>query len=193
MKFNRDNRSVSEQLKSGLKMAGAFVVSVVTIALFAKGYELQVHPGSSRDLVVGRLLLASVIAFLLATMQFWRIWFPYIPGYLGMRSLFGFYFGWLMPNISGLWAFIFPLLMFGMVFLSFRYSKKNYRMSITDRLTLFVALVCLFLAITELFLLGLAKSVVVLSAVGNGVLLLSWLHWRWSHRLRTALPTPSRG
>lgn len=139
------------------------------------------------------MLLASLIAFLLATLQLWRIWFPYIPGYLGIRFLLGFYFGWLMPNISGLWAFIFPLLMFVMAFLSFRYSKNNFRMSIADRAALFVALLCLLVAITELFVLGLVKSVVILSAVGDGVLLLSWLHWRWSHRFRAALPTPSHG
>ncbi len=37
MKFKRDKRSVSEQAKSGLKIAGAFVMSIVTIALFAEG------------------------------------------------------------------------------------------------------------------------------------------------------------
>jgi hypothetical protein len=193
MKFKRGKRSLSEQAKSGLKIVGAFVASIVTIALFVEGYQLQAHPESSRELVVGWVLLPSLLTFLLATMQFWRIWFPYIPGYLGMRSLFGFYFSWFMPNISGLWAFIFPLLMFGMAFLSFRYTKSNFRMSIVDRAALFVALLCLLVAITELFLLGLVKSVVILSAVGDGVLLLSWLRWRWSHHLRTALPTPSRG
>ena len=86
-----------------------------------------------------------------------------------------------------------PLLMLGMAFLSFRYSKNNFRMSSADRATLFVALLCLLVAITEFFLLGLVKSVVILGAVGDGVLLLSWLHWKWSHRFRAALPTPSRG
>ena len=132
MKFKRDKRSVSEQAKSGLKIAGAFVMSIVTIALFAEGYELRAHPESGRELVIGWVLLTSLIAFLLATMRFWRIWLPYIPAYLGTRFLLGFYFGWLMPNISGLWAFIFPLLMFVMAFLSFRYSKNNFRMSIAD-------------------------------------------------------------
>jgi len=168
-------------------------VTVLTIALFAKGYKLQAHPDNSREFVVGWALLASLIVFLLATMRFWRIWFPYIPGYLGMRSLFGFYFSWFIPSISGLWAFIFPLLMLGMAFLSFRYSKNSFRMLVADRAALFVALLCLLIAITEFFLLGLVKSVVILSAVGDGVLLLSWLRWKWSHRSKAALPTPSRG
>jgi hypothetical protein len=193
MKFKRDKRSVSEQAKSGLKIAGAIMVTVLTIALFAKGYKLQAHPDNSREFVVGWALLASLIVFLLATMRFWRIWFPYIPGYLGMRSLFGFYFSWFIPSISGLWAFIFPLLMLGMAFLSFRYSKNSFRMLVADRAALFVALLCLLIAITEFFLLGLVKSVVILSAVGDGVLLLSWLRWKWSHRSKAALPTPSRG
>src|SRR6185369_10410201 len=47
MKFKRDKRSVSEQAKSGLKIAGAIMVTVLTIALFAKGYKLQAHPDNS--------------------------------------------------------------------------------------------------------------------------------------------------
>jgi len=89
MKFKRDKRSLSEQAKSSLKIAGSIVVTILTIALFAKGYKLQAHPENSRELVVGWALLASLVALLLATMQFWRIWFPYIPAYLGICSLFG--------------------------------------------------------------------------------------------------------
>jgi hypothetical protein len=143
MKFKRDKRSVSEQAISGLKIAGAAVVSIAIIALFGMGYQFQSHPKNSREIVLGWVLLTSLIAFLLATIRHWRIWFPFIPGFLGMRSLFGFYFGWLMLDISGLWAFLFPLLMFMMVFLSSRFSKKNFRMSIVDRAALFVALLCL--------------------------------------------------
>jgi|tagenome__1003787_1003787.scaffolds.fasta_scaffold20857622_4 hypothetical protein len=51
------------------------------------------------------------------------------------------------------------------------------RMLVADRAALFVVLLCLLIAIPEFLLLGLVKSVVVVSAVGDGVLLLSWLHW----------------
>ena len=181
----KDSRPVAEQVKSGLRIAGALVLSITVIVLFVKGYHLSIHSVDRQDMVEGSLLLGALAVLLTATVQYWRLWFPGLPAYLGMRLMFGFYFGWFMPDVSGLWAIIFSPLMFAMVFLSLRFSQKNYRMSLADRIVLLIALLCLFLTITSLLVSGLVKTTLFYTGVGDGVLLLSWLHWKWySHSRR---------
>ena len=186
----RDNRSVQDQVISGAKITGALVLSLAAIALFVEGYRKLVGHAAQQDIWYGSLLVGSVAIFLAATLQYWRLWFPGIPGFLGVCLFLGFYFGWFVLNCFGLWSIFFLILMFLMSGLSIRFSRQRLRMRALDRAVLFSSLICLLLVIANLLLSGLTGSVIAISAIGNGILLLSWLHSRWLQALRRAHVPP---
>lgn len=86
MRLTRDRRPAMEQVKSGLRIAGAMVATLAMIALFALGYTQIANADQTRSPLAGWLLLIALTATLGLTAQYWSRWFFFIPGYLGMRS-----------------------------------------------------------------------------------------------------------
>jgi hypothetical protein len=102
---------------------------------------------------------------------------PVGPGSLGIRTpklLLIVILG--SPVVCVAWAIIFPVLMFLMTYLSIRFSKRNYRMTILNRAALFVASIYLLLATSQLFISGTQNSVLMFSGAGDGALLISGLN-----------------
>lgn len=185
MRF-RDSRSITDQIKSGVRITGALLLSLAVISAFIAGYRQLTGLSVLQNVWYGSLLLFGVSILLVATVQYWRLWFPAVPGFFGLRLIWGFFFGWFASDLSGLWYVLFPLLMLGMSGLSIRFSRKQFRMRRIDRAVLFMALICLLLAMSNLLLSGLTRSVVVVSLIGDGILILSWLHSRRPRSLRSA-------
>jgi len=178
MKF-RDNRSIPDQIKSGARIACSFVASLAAVAIFVAGYRNLIGSSMHRNIGHGLFLLAGVGIFLAVTVRHWRLWFPGIPGFLGLRLIGGFYFGWFAADYSGVWNILFPVLMFFMAALSIRFSRKHFRMRVLDQAVLFAVLIFLLLAISNLVLSGVTRPTIVFSAIADGILLLSWLYSRW--------------
>jgi hypothetical protein len=144
MRFTTDRRTALEQAKSGLKIAGAMVSTVVIGIAFASAYVDVLGRNGAGHVLRGGLLAAAIGAVVLATTQYWRRWFFYIPVYLGMRTSLGLYLGWVSP--VGYIFVIFPVLMFAMAALSFRFSRPA-KLGIADRMTLVVSLLLMSCAV----------------------------------------------
>jgi len=150
---------------------------------------------------------ACYITMLALTMRFWRLWFPWIPAYLGIRSLgllFLVPFG--SPVVSVAWTIIFPALMFLMAYLSIPFSKRNCHMTIVGRVALFVTLISFLLATSQLFIVGTQNSVLMFSGAGDIALIsalrskrvqqeqdASWLGATYSRKLRFAYAEAASG
>src|SRR5258708_25579089 len=171
-----DRRSAGEQVRSGDKIAGAIVLSLTTIGLFGRGYRQVIHPAVRHEFITGWAILLPISLCLALTMRFWRLWFPWVPVSLGIRSLrllFLVPFG--SPFVSVVRVVIFPALMFLMAYLSIPFSKRNSNMTILGRVALFVASISFLLATSHLFIAGTQDSVLMLSSAGDIALLISVL------------------
>jgi hypothetical protein len=136
----RDHRSVEEQVKSGLKIAGALVATFAALILIASSCVQIINADGTHNVARGWLLMLALVAVLAATVQYWSRWFFCVPAYVAMRSLGWILLGWFSP--VGYIFVCFPLLVLAMAKLSFRYSKLK-RIRIIDRVILMIALACL--------------------------------------------------
>ena len=175
-----DKRSTWGQVKSGARIAGAILVSLATFGLFAMSQKAITHPTERHSIVLGWTILICISLCMASTVRIWRVWFPFVPAFLGIRSLrLLFFIG--SPGISPESAVGFPVLMFLMTYLSIRFSKKRHQMTIASQAGLFVAAICLLLATSQLLLNGTPHSILIFGGTGDIALLLAW--WR-SNKVR---------
>jgi hypothetical protein len=72
MRFTHDRRRPLEQTKSGLRIAGALVASVVVVALFALAYSQILHADHGRHSLTGWPLMIGLATGLAFTVQYWQ-------------------------------------------------------------------------------------------------------------------------
>ena len=172
MKF-RDRRTALEQAKSGLKIAGAMLVTFAICILLAGAYAQIVNVDGTHSVLRGWLLMAASAAITVATARYWRHWFFLVAAYLGMRSSLGMLLGWFSPR--GFVFIIFPVLILTMTALSFRFAKAR-RIQMADRVALVIAAACLFGAIVGFLSPQPRVTALGFAAVGDLALGLSWMH-----------------
>lgn len=183
MRLTRDRRPVMEQVKSGLRIAGAMVASVATVSLFGLAYVQIANEDYTRSLLAGWLLIIALTATLGLTVQYWHRWFFFIPCYLGMRSSLGLLLGWFSPRGS---VYIgFPILMFVMFAMSIR-LRESHKLRAFDRATLLVTAACLLAAMLEFLSKGPNQMALLFAAIGDVALLISWIYSSRKSRQRAA-------
>jgi hypothetical protein len=148
MRFARDKRPPIEQAKSGLRIAGALVATVATVSLFGLAFAQISNADHTHSSLTGWLLMITLVAALGLTVQYWRRWFYFVPAYLGLRLGPWLLLGWFSPG--GFILVAFPLLMFAMAAMSFRFSESA-KLHAYDRAILLVTAAFLFAAMLELF------------------------------------------
>ena len=170
MKFSRDRRTPAEQAKSGLRIAGALMVTVATLALLGWSYLQIVTGDRAHNRFTGWMVLLALAVLLGLTVQYWRRWFFFLPGYFGIRSGFWLLLGWFSPR--GVVFVVFPILMFAMAVMSFRLSKPP-RLRALDRAVLLVTAACLLAAMLEMFTKEPGVRALLFAGIGDLALLLS--------------------
>ncbi len=173
MRLTRDRRPALEQVKSGLRIAGAIVATLATISLFALGYTQIANADHARHPLTGWLLITALTITLGLTVQYWRRWFFFIPCYLGMRSSLFLLLGWFSPR--GFFYVGFPILMFVMSAMSFR-LRESQKLRAFDRATLLVAAACLLAAMLEFLSKEPNQMALLFVAVGDLALLTSLIN-----------------
>jgi hypothetical protein len=164
MRFTRDRRPPVEQAKSGIRIAGAMVASVVVVALFGLAYSQILDADHVRRSRTGWLLMIALATVLSLTVQYWRRWFFYLPGYLGLRSSLWLLLGWFSPK--GFILICFSLLMLAMAATSFRFSQSA-SMRTLDRAILLVAAACLLASMLEFFVRGQGAMALLFATVAD--------------------------
>jgi hypothetical protein len=144
MRFTTDRRTPQEQAKSGLKIVAAMVSTVVVGITFATAYIDILGKNGPDHVLRGWMLGATTGAVVLATIEYWRRWFFYIPGYVAARSSLGLLLGWASP--VGYIFVAFPVLLFAMAVLSFRFSRPA-KLGIADRIALALSLLLMSCAV----------------------------------------------
>ena len=170
MNLRRDRRSIVDQTKSGLKIAGAMVSTLTICFAFAYGYDAVSQANGTGHVIRGWVVMGGVTAVTLLTVQYWRLWFFYIPGFLGMRTAIGLFLGWFSPR-GYVWV-IFPALMLGMAMLSYRFSRLS-KIRATDRVVLILAVCSLASSVSKFFGPQPSATSLLFAGVGVAVLLLS--------------------
>jgi hypothetical protein len=164
MRFTRDRRPPLEQAKSALRIAGAMAATVFTISLFVFGYVQIASADHTRNPLTGWLLMIALATTVALTVQYWRRWFFFIPGYLGMRSSLGLLLGWFAPR--GFVFIGFPILMFAMFGMSFRFGESA-KLRWFDRVVLLSTAACLLAAMLEFLLRGPNATALIFAAIGD--------------------------
>ena len=183
MRFTRDRRPPIEQAKSGLRIVGAMIASVVTVFLFGLGYVQILNADHARRPLTGWLLIAALTITLGLTVQYWRRWFFCIPGYLGMRSSLWLLLGWFSPK--GFVYIGFPILMFAMFGMSFRF-RESAKLRGSDRAVLLITAACLLAAMLELFSQPPGATALLYAAIGDLALFASRFYPTRKSRPRAA-------
>jgi hypothetical protein len=168
---------------SGLKIGGAMVASLTALALIGIAYFEIVNVEGKQHAALGWLLMATMASILALTIQYWRHWFFFIPGYLGVRSSLGLLLGWFSPR--GFVFVGFPVLVFAMAAMSFRFSKPA-RIPAFDRITLLLVAACLLAALSGFLSPEPKVTVLIFTAVGDLFLLLSQIRKTARVRKRTS-------
>ena len=164
MRFIRDRRPPMEQVKSGLRIVGAAIGSVAAVALFGLAYAQIANVDRAHNPSAGWLLIIVLTATLALTVQYWRRWFFFIPGYLAMRSSLWLMLGWFSPK--GFVFIGFAVLMFVMSGMSFRFRESN-KLGGVDRAILLVTAACLLAAMLEFFSQGHSAMSLLFAAIGD--------------------------
>jgi hypothetical protein len=183
MRFTRDRRPPIEQAKSGLRIAAAMIATVATVSLFGLAYTQIANADHTRSPLTGWILIAALTITLGFTVQYWRRWFFFIPGYLGMRSSLGLLLGWFSPR--GFVYIGFPILMFAMFGMSFRF-RESTKLRGSDRAVLLITTVCLLAAMLELFSQPPNAMALLFPAIGDLALFASRFYPTRKSHLHTA-------
>ena len=170
MRFTRDRRPPMEQVKSGLRIVGAAIASVAAVALFGLAYVQIANVDRAHNPLAGWLLIIVLTATLALTVQYWRRWFFFIPGYLAVRSSLWLLLGWFSPK--GFVFVGFAVLMFVMFGMSFRFRESN-KLGGVDRAILLVTAACLLAAMVEFFLQRQSAMSLLFAAIGDLALIAS--------------------
>jgi hypothetical protein len=167
MRFTSDRRPPIEQVKSGLKIAGAITSSVAAIALFGLAYVQISNAGRP---LTGWLIMIGLATSMALTVQYWRRWFFFVPTYLGLRSSLWLLLGWFSPG--GYVLVIFPVLMLAMAVMSFRFRQIT-GVRASDRAVLLFAAACLLASLLQLFSETPSAMALLFAALGDSVLFVS--------------------
>ena len=146
------------------------VVTVATFSLLGLAYAQIVNANQTPNRIAGWLLMIALAVVLGLTAQYWRRWFFVLPGYFGIRSSLGLLLGWFSPK--GFVFVAFPVLMFAMGALSFRFSETP-KLRAVDRAVLLFATACMLAAMFEMFTKELGLRALLLAGLGDLALLLS--------------------
>jgi hypothetical protein len=179
MRFTHDRRRPLEQAKSGLRIAGAMVATVVTVSLFGLAYVQISNADHTHNSRTGWLLMITLVAALALTVQYWRHWFYFVPGYLALRLGSWLLLGWFSPR--GFIFVVFPLLMFAMAAMTFRFSESA-RLRPSDRAILLVTAAFLFASMLEVFTQTPNTMALLYAAIGDLALLISRIYPRLKSR-----------
>jgi hypothetical protein len=183
MRLTRDKRPPIEQVKSGLRIVGAMFASVITVSLFRLAYVQIEDADHAHDPFEGWFILIALTVAVGLTSQYWRRWFFFIPGYLGMRFGIWLLFGWFSK--SGFIFIGFPVLMFAMSAMSFRFSESP-KLRAFDRLVLLITAACLLAAMLELFSEGQNAMALLFAAIGDSILFVYRIYPARKARQRTS-------
>ncbi|MGC1450436.1 MAG: hypothetical protein WA830_10400 [Candidatus Sulfotelmatobacter sp.] len=159
------------------------VASVATALLFGLVYVQIANENHTRSPLAGWLLVIALTATLGLTVQYWRRWFFFLPGYLGMRSSLWLLLGWFSPR--GFVYLGFPILMFVMFAMSIR-LRESHKLRAFDRATLLVTAACLLAAMLEFLSKGPNQMALLFAAIGDVALLTSWIYSTRNSRQRAA-------
>jgi hypothetical protein len=164
MRFARDRRPPIEQVTSGLRIVGAAIASVAAVALFGLAYVQIANVDRAHNPLAGWLLIVALTATLVLTVQYWRRWFFFIPGYLALRSSLWLLLGWFSPK--GFVFIGFAVLLFVMSGMSFRFRESN-KLGGVDRAVLLLTAACLFAAMLQFFSQGQSAMSMLYAAIGD--------------------------
>lgn len=158
------------------------VGTMATISLFAVGYARIANADHTHSPLAGWLLVIALTATLGLTVQYWRRWFFFLPGYLGMRSSLWLLLGWFSPR--GFVYIGFPVLMFAMFGMSLRFSESA-KLRRFDRAILLFTAACLLAAMLEFFA-KMSVMALLFAAIGDFALLTSRFYPTGKSRQRAA-------
>lgn len=146
------------------------LISLAALALIGIALVDIVNADGTRHVTLGWLLSVAMVGILASTVQYWRRWFFFLPGYVGTRCLAFLLLGWFSPK--GFILVVFPPLMLAMAGLSYRFSKPK-RIRSVDRVTLMIGMACFIGSLWAFFSPGPKVTALVFSGSGDLVLLLS--------------------
>ncbi|HEX4751185.1 MAG TPA: hypothetical protein VH302_16715 [Bryobacteraceae bacterium] len=149
------------------------VATVVTVSLFGLAYVQISNTDHTHNSRTGWILMITLVAALGLTVQYWRRWFYFVPAYLGLRLGSWLMLGWFSPG--GFILVAFPLLMFAMAAMSFRFSE-SVKLRLSDRTILLVTAAFLFAAMLELFAQPPNAMALVYAAIGDLALFTSRIY-----------------
>jgi len=187
MRLTSDKRPPIEQVKSGLRIVGAMVATVATVALFGLAYVEILNADHTRHSLTGWLLMIVLAIALGLTVQHWRRWFFFVPGYLGVRFSLWLLLGWFSPR--GFVLVVFSLLMLAMAAMSFRF-RESAKARAFDRATLLVTAACLLAAMLGFFSQG-PSATALIFATGGDLILFTSLFYPTCKSRRRATHTPA--
>ncbi len=84
--MRRDQRSVREQVKSGLRIAGEILASFAAFLAFSTGYSYVARPEQQR-VVIGWIILVTTVVIMFASVRVWANWFCGVVSYIAVRSI----------------------------------------------------------------------------------------------------------
>jgi hypothetical protein len=84
--MKRDERSITEQVKSGFRIVGAILASFAAFLVFSVGYSYVARPEQQR-IVTGWIILVATVTIMFVTVRFWANWFCGIVSYVAVRSI----------------------------------------------------------------------------------------------------------
>jgi len=139
------SRSDVEQVKSGFRRAGWWVLAIVWGACVVGGIGILSDPSYSPRALGWILLAASAVVFAV-TMNRWKKVFPGLMAYAAVNSFFSIFSGHVTNNltvsISRPEAIACTVFFLGSVALSLRFISD--RLAPVDRVALFIFVFCIF-------------------------------------------------
>src|SRR6266852_8593021 len=85
--MKRDERSITEQVKSGFRIVGAILASFAAFLVFGTGYRYVTGP-EQQHVVIGWILLLATVVTMLVSVRLWANWFCGIVSYAAVCCIF---------------------------------------------------------------------------------------------------------
>ena len=170
-----DTRSDVEQVKSGFRRAGSWVLAIVWLGCVAGGIAILSDPAYSPR-VLGWILLAVSAVVFAVTMNRWKKVFPGLMAYAAVNSFFSIFSGHVTNNlavsISRHEAIACTVFFLGSVALSLRFMSDP--LVPLDRVALFIFVFCIFWQAAA------PRSEALALAIAFASLLIAWVHSRFT-------------
>ena|SRR6266849_3793383 len=147
--MKRDERSITEQVKSGFRIVGAILASFAAFLVFGTGYRYVTGP-EQQHVVIGWILLLATVVTMLVSVRLWANWFCGIVSYIAVRSIVLLVFVFIGRIQAPLWyVSSFCGLVWVLALLSIRfYRRQNF--SALDHVGLTGGATFLFLGILRM-------------------------------------------